>query len=157
MLYVTFGVWHLSLAHFLRFLHIVACISTSFHFRAKAYSIPLLAVVGSAALDLWVHSFSYLFIFIPSFCFSGSHLQHMEAPRLGVESELQLLIYTTATAMQDLSRICDLHHSSWQCWLLNPLNEVRDPTHILMDTSRACYHNSMYLFEYLFSVVCVDI
>ena len=32
----------------------------------------------------------------------------MEGPKLGVESELQL----PATAMQDLSHICDLHHNS---------------------------------------------
>ena len=37
------------------------------------------------------------------FCFLGPHPQHMEVPRLGVESELRLLAYTTATAMQDLS------------------------------------------------------
>ena len=35
--------------------------------------------------------------------FLGPQLQHMEFPRLGVELELQLLAYTTATAMQDLS------------------------------------------------------
>ena len=29
------------------------------------------------------------------FCFLGPHLQHMEVPRLGVESELQLLAFTT--------------------------------------------------------------
>ena len=46
------------------------------------------------------------------FCFLGPHLWHMEVPRLGVESELQLLAYATAIAMPDLSRICDLHHSS---------------------------------------------
>ena len=32
----------------------------------------------------------------------------MEVPRLGVEPELQLLAYTTATAMLDPSHICDL-------------------------------------------------
>ena len=37
---------------------------------------------------------------------------HIEVPRLGVESELHLLAYTTATAMQDPSCISDLHHSS---------------------------------------------
>ena len=31
------------------------------------------------------------------------HLWHMEVPRLGVKSELQLPAYTTATAMRDLS------------------------------------------------------
>ena len=64
------------------------------------------------------------FIFI--FCFLGLHLQHVEVPRLGVESELQLLAYATATATQDLSLYCDLHHSSWHCLILNPLTEARD-------------------------------
>ena len=58
--------------------------------------------------------------------FLGPHLGHMEMPRLGVDSELQLPAYTTATAMLDLSHICDLHHSSRQCWILNPLSEARD-------------------------------
>ena len=65
----------------------------------------------------------------------GPHLQHVEVPTLGVESELQLLAYTTATATQDLSRIYYLHRSSQQCQILNPLIEARDQTYILMDTS----------------------
>ena len=60
----------------------------------------------------------------------------MGVPRLGVESELHLPAYTTATAMPDPSRICDLHHSSWQHWIPNPLSEIRDRTHILMDSSQ---------------------
>ena len=36
------------------------------------------------------------------------------------------LAYTTATATLDLSHVCDLHHSSWQCRILNPLSETRD-------------------------------
>ena len=39
---------------------------------------------------------------------------HLEVPGLGIKLELQLLAYTTATATQDLSRFCDLHHSSRQ-------------------------------------------
>ena len=58
--------------------------------------------------------------------FKGLHQWYMKGPRLGVKSELQLLIYTTATAMWDLSRVCALHHSSWQCQILNSLNEARD-------------------------------
>ena len=42
----------------------------------------------------------------------------MEVPRLGVELELQLLAYTTATATPDLSQVCDLHHNSQQCPIL---------------------------------------
>ena len=39
------------------------------------------------------------------------HLWYMEVTRLGIELELQLLAYTTATAMRDLNLICDLNHS----------------------------------------------
>ena len=56
----------------------------------------------------------------------------MEVPRLEVELELQLLAYTTATATQDLSHVCDLHRSSWQHQILNPLSEARDQTRNLM-------------------------
>ena len=64
----------------------------------------------------------------------------MEVPRLGIESELQLPAYTTATATQYLSHVCDLHHSSQQCQILNPLSKARDQTRVLMDTSRVRYH-----------------
>ena len=60
----------------------------------------------------------------------------MEVPRLGVELELQLLAYTTATATLDLSHACDLHHSSRQWQILNPLSEIRDRTCVLMDRSQ---------------------
>ena len=63
----------------------------------------------------------------------------MEVPRLGVALELQLLAYTTATAMLDWSPVCDLHHGSQQGQILNPLSGTRDGTHILMDTSWICY------------------
>ena len=62
----------------------------------------------------------------------------MEVPRLAFELELQMLAYTTATATQDLSHICNLHHSSQQCQILNPLSEARDQTRILMDPSQIC-------------------
>ena len=41
-----------------------------------------------------------------------SHPWHMEVPRLGIESEQQLPTYATATETQDLSYVCDIHHSS---------------------------------------------
>ena len=69
------------------------------------------------------------------FCLFGVEPQHMEVPRLEVELELQLLAYTTATAMQDPSCICDLCHSLQQCQIFNPLSEARDQTSICMDTS----------------------
>ena len=69
----------------------------------------------------------------------GCTPQHMEIPSLGVELELQMLAYTTATATQDPSHVCDLYHSSQQCWVLNALSEARDRTHILMDPSQILY------------------
>ena len=72
--------------------------------------------------------------------FLGPHLRHMEVPRLGVTSELQLPVYITATATRDPRLICHLHHSSCQCQILNPLSEARDGTHILMDSRQVGYH-----------------
>ena len=36
-----------------------------------------------------------------------------------VELELQLSAYATVMAMPDPSRVFELHHSSWQRWILN--------------------------------------
>ena len=82
-------------------------------------------------------------IFFLFFCFLGPHLRHMEVSRLGVELELQLLAYTTSTATWDLSHVCELHHSSWQHWIRNPLSEARDQTQVFTDTSQVHYHSAM--------------
>ena len=42
------------------------------------------------------------------------------------------LLHSHSNARSDC--VCDLHRSSWQGWILNPLSEARDPTHIFMDT-----------------------
>ena len=68
--------------------------------------------------------------------FFGLPPLHMGGPRLGVKLELQLPAYTTAAATQDLSSVCNLHHSSWQRQILNPLCEARDRNRILMDISQ---------------------
>ena len=59
----------------------------------------------------------------------------MEVPRLKGKSELQLPIYNTATATGDSSGLCNLHCSSWQGRIINPLSRARDGTPIVMDTS----------------------
>ena len=64
----------------------------------------------------------------------------MEVPRLGVQSELLLPAYTTATAMPDLSHVCDLHHSSRHHWILYPLSKAGDGTRNLMGPSRIHFH-----------------
>ena len=47
---------------------------------------------------------------------------------------------TTATALWDLSHICNLYHSSWQSWIPKPLSKARDQTHIFIDTSWIHFH-----------------
>ena len=75
----------------------------------------------------------------------------MEVPRPGVRSELKVPAYTIAIAMPDLSLVCNLHHSSWQHQILNPLSEAGDQTCILMDASQICLlsheGNSIVMFE----------
>ena len=61
----------------------------------QRYKITLLALQGLFLLCFVLLCFAFL----------GPHPQHMEVPRLGVELELYLLAYTTATAMPDLSHI----------------------------------------------------
>ena len=92
----------------------------------------------------------YLFIF--SFRLFRAHLGHKEVPRQGVESELQLLVYATATATAtwDLSHVCNLYHSSWQCQILNPLSKGRDQTRIFIDISRI--HFTVSQSEFLSSL-----
>ena len=74
-------------------------------------------------------------LFFSFFGILGPHLLHMEVPRLGVQWELQLPAYTTATATQVLIRICKLHHSSQQCQ-----SEARDWTCNLVGPSRIRFH-----------------
>ena len=63
----------------------------------------------------------------------------MEVPRRGVE----LLAYATARAASDPSHICNLHHSSWQRRIINPLSEARDGAHNLMVPSWIRFHCAM--------------
>ena len=78
----------------------------------------------------------FLFFF---FLILGLHPWHIGVPKLGVQSELKLPAYTTATASQsnpDLSQICNLHHSSRQHQILNPLSKARDQTCVLIYASQ---------------------
>ena len=96
---------------------------------------PLLILITFfhwATLYLSSWSVFNIALYLLFFSSLGPHLWHMEVPGLGVESELQLLAYTTVTAMEDPSHSCNLHHSSWQHRILNTLSEARDRTCNLM-------------------------
>ena len=112
--------------------------------RPLAWELPYATSVGKKTNKRvqYIHT-NCFFCWVFVFCFLGLPLQHVEVPRLGIESELQLLTYPVATATLDLRHICNLHHSSRQCQILNPLSEARDRTHILMDSSQICFHYAM--------------
>ena len=80
----------------------------------------------------WNLVFLFIYFYFLFFCFWGPHPQHIDVPKLGVESELRPLVYTTSTATPDPSRVWDLHHGSQQHGILNPLSEAGDWTHNLM-------------------------
>ena len=88
------------------------------------------------------------------------HLQHVEVPRPEVESELQLLAYTTATATPDLSCIFDLHRSSQQCQILNPLSKDPVSSRILAGFVSAVPQWELFMFHsyisFFDSVMCFD-
>ena len=68
---------------------------------------------------------TYSFFFFSFWLFRAESVAY-GIPRLGVESELQLLqASTTAIAAPDPSHVCDLHHHSQQRWILNPLSKAR--------------------------------
>ena len=91
--------------------------------------------------------FSPLFIYYYYYCcccfaFLGLNPRHMGVPKLGVKGELQLPAYPAATATWDPSCICNPHHSSRRCQILNPLGETRDQTCLLTDTHWICFRHA---------------
>ena len=62
--------------------------------------------------NVFISIYSVFCLFVCLFCFLGPHLQHMEVPRVGVESEPQQPAYVIATATRDPSLICNLHHTA---------------------------------------------
>ena len=93
-------------------------------------------------LDSMICKLSFFFFFF--WHFRAVPTAYRQVPRLGGETEVQLLVYTIATVMPDPSCICKLHHSSWQCsrqrQILNPLSKPRDRTCVLMDASQIRFH-----------------
>ena len=106
-----------------------------FDFALPLFTVRIVAIRMTICWVLWAPQWvsdSEVGLFFFFFCLLGLHLWHMEVPRPGVQLELQLTAYTTATATSDLSGICNLHHSSHQCQILNLLSKARNWTHSLM-------------------------
>ena len=68
---------------------------------------------GILFLSCYFKLFLFYFLF-NFFVILGPQPWHMEIPKLGVQAELQLPAYTTATATPYPSHISDLHHSLQQ-------------------------------------------
>ena len=108
---------------------------------SNTFSVPLsLSSPSGTPLHINWHLYIIPEISLPCFffffVFLGLCPWHMEIPRLGVESEMQLLSYATAT--QGLSHVCDLCQSVQQHQILHLLSKARDRSCILMDASGAC-------------------
>ena len=82
--------------------------------------------------------------------FLGPLLRHMEVPGQGSNQSCSRRP-PAVTATRDPSRVCNLHHSSRQRWILNPLSEARDRTPNLMVPSRVhsplSHDGNCYLFR----------
>ena len=91
----------------------------------KHYSVYIDFVI-MRDLDGILFIYLLLLLFFVFLLFLGPLLRHMEVPRLGVELELWPPAYARAIATQDPIRVCDLHHSSRHCQILNPLIGARD-------------------------------
>ena len=88
-------------------------------------------------MSKYTTAFYYLFtIYLFIFLLFRAVLAAYGSSQAGVKSELQPLAYSTATATPDPSHICNLHHSSWQRWIINPLSKGRDRTRNFMVPSR---------------------
>ena len=73
------------------------------------------------------------FFFFFFLVFLGPHPQYMEVPRLecAIGAVAAGLHHIHSKARSELC-VSDLHHSSWQCRILNPLIEAGDPTCVLI-------------------------
>ena len=87
----------------------------------------VLAFMDSAAMNIKVH---YLFVFCLFVfgLFRATPMAYGSSQARGRMEAVAAILYTTATARLDPSRLWYLHHSSQQSWILNPLSEAKDQT-----------------------------
>ena len=81
---------------------------------------------------MYKHAFFFL-VFLP---FSWAALVAYGGSQ--ARCQIGAVAYARATATQDPSRVCDLHHSSRQRRIINPLSKGGDRTRNLMVPSWIC-------------------
>ena len=99
-------------------------------------SIFISKIVFYICVNLFIYLFIYLFICLFIFVFSRAAPPAYGGSQARIQLELQPPGYAKATATQDPSRVCVLHHSSQQHQILNSLSEARDRILNLMVPSR---------------------
>ena len=80
--------------------------------------------------QIWKHVIPFSFLLFCLFAVSWAAPATYGGSQARVQLELQVPPYTRATAMWDLSLVCNLHQ------ILNPLRKARDRTGNLMVPSR---------------------
>ena len=77
----------------------------------------------------------FIFYFFGHFrAIPGAHGGSQAVGQIGAVAAMK------ATATWDLSQVCNLHHSSRQHQIFNPLIKARDRTCVLMDASQIHVH-----------------
>ena len=87
----------------------------------------------------WGVGFLFCFSFFACLLFSAAP-EAYGGPQARGRKGAAAVAYATATAMPDLSHIFNLCFGLQQHWILNPLREVRDQTHILTDAGQVHSH-----------------
>ena len=81
-----------------------------------------------------------LFLFYLFLLFRAMPMAHGSSQVRGQIRAAAASLHHSHSNAPDGSPICDLRHSSGQRQILNPLNDARDQTHILMGTSGFLTH-----------------
>ena len=68
----------------------------SFSLRVSRHLLLFVSLIISVLVGVKCYLVVGFFLFFCFFCFLGPHSRHMEVPRLGVKSELQLPTYATS-------------------------------------------------------------
>ena len=103
---------------------------------------------------MFFFGFVLLFRVAPAACGSSQARGRIRATAAGLH-------HGHSNARSEPHHICNVHHSSRQRWIFNPLSEARDRTHILMDPSQVCFRRATIgtpiNFMVLFLTMRVDI
>ena len=100
----------------------------NFHPLSVALYLKICLIRSLQQIYYKIYSDKARVLFIYLFIYFRATLRHVEVPRLGV-----IWCYSCwpmpqpqPTAKLDPGHFCDLHHSSRQCHLLNPLSQARE-------------------------------